>query len=941
LVSQDGSAAICQRIESDKRAGDAGCLHILADRPFDWTHESHLTPKPPKKTRDFGPLAAKFSANADDRRRELAGMLGVSNESLDALGVGYSVPDRAWTFSERDASGKVIGLNRRFRPDPKTGKSKKQQFAGHKRGLTYVTIEGDGPIYVCEGGSDVAALSTMGIPNAVGRPGNNQGGELLAELLAGTDYPIVILGENDQKPDGQWPGKDGAVLIATRLAEALGRPITWALPSRQANDVLEWLQDHGGDGQAFVDELETTIIEPPKVEPAYVPPVDNAELSTLEFWRDDLAMSRKRIATRPGRYVDESPAGAGKSYSDGIALQQVERSLIGVPTHENARELVAELKKQGVHAVAFPERTAANCQRVDECKSAEGMTLNARASVCSACPLLKNCQFLQDIDKARDADHLVSTHARIARIGLAEMSAGRQYVSIHENTMGVLRPSVIVTDRQLASLEGFLAELLDNPSRPGEPDRPGFLSTSNDVQHAFVGKMLEVVEWLRDRVRSVGATAKLELPEGVDKPRGIDRALFTNGQGRLRGQALRVVLDVATGKADELFAIVGKRRGKAGQEVEHRSLMATWHHKPNPRAATIFSDATADERLREILPGLVDVTPKGRLERFHQVSQIKFDITRKTSPEVVKSWIRGTLVANPEAVNVGVMVHRTHIKAVDELEPHFRQRIRRLTYFGSGEDRSSNEWHRTCDLLVIAGTARPGESAVQGHLAQTGQAEKATIDQSEWIDFKWQARTQSGEPETVGSKRYANEAWQASHRALTRAAMIQAVGRGRGYQRDGIRVVVISSEEIGERLSDSPFQPLNATQGAVLAVMENLSAGTPYNSIKGISARKIGEGLDVSLRSVQTTLKELERRGTVQRRGINRSTVWALVHHAEAEAETICRETDEPPKIQGETTETGESGRIEEKRASDRPVNDLERGDAMETSSDFGGKPPD
>jgi len=120
-----------------------------------------------------------------------------------------------------------------------------------------------------------------------------------------------------------------------------------------------------------------------------------------------------------------------------------------------------------------------------------------------------------------------------------------------------------------------------------------------------------------------------------------------------------------------------------------------------------------------------------------------------------------------------------------------------------------------------------------------------------------------------------------------------------------------------------------------------LSAGTPYNSIKGISARKIGEGLDVSLRSVQTTLKELERRGTVQRRGINRSTVWALVHHAEAEAETICRETDEPPKIQGETTETGESGRIEEKRASDRPVNDLERGDAMETSSDFGGKPPD
>jgi hypothetical protein len=82
-----------------------------------------------------------------------------------------------------------------------------------------------------EGPSDVLALTAMGIA-AIGRPSNTGGVEMLAQLLA--DLPaeraIVVLGEYDPKPDGKWPGRDGAVKVAEELAARLGRTVFWALP---------------------------------------------------------------------------------------------------------------------------------------------------------------------------------------------------------------------------------------------------------------------------------------------------------------------------------------------------------------------------------------------------------------------------------------------------------------------------------------------------------------------------------------------------------------------------------------------------------------------------------------------------------------------------------------------------------------------------------------
>ena len=67
---------------------------------------------------------------------------------------------------------------------------------------------------------------------------------MLAELLA--DLPhnraIVVLGEYDTKQDGSWPGRDGAQRVATKLANALGRCVRWALPPDGAKDLRAWLQ---------------------------------------------------------------------------------------------------------------------------------------------------------------------------------------------------------------------------------------------------------------------------------------------------------------------------------------------------------------------------------------------------------------------------------------------------------------------------------------------------------------------------------------------------------------------------------------------------------------------------------------------------------------------------------------------------------------------------
>jgi hypothetical protein len=199
--------------------------------------------------------------------RRLASMLGVSVTSLQQLEVGYEPQtserdSEHWLFPERDCVGKVIGLTRRYA----TGR--KLQLPGSHRGLTFDPSQNWSEIVlVPEGASDVAAALTMGLC-AVGRPNNLGGVELLGALLwpaQKAGVVIVVMAERDEKPDGRWPGLDGAIRTAQRLADAWDQPVGYALPGDDQKDIRSWLVAQKADpndakamktlGRRFLDSM--------------------------------------------------------------------------------------------------------------------------------------------------------------------------------------------------------------------------------------------------------------------------------------------------------------------------------------------------------------------------------------------------------------------------------------------------------------------------------------------------------------------------------------------------------------------------------------------------------------------------------------------------------------------------------------------------------------
>lgn len=185
-----------------------------------------------------------------ERQSQLAEQLGVPVEAIAELpGVGANGYDGIGEndvnaiFPERDQFGAVIGLTER-RPN---SKPKHYFHPGGSRGLTIPRLGLDTPklVFVVEGATDTLALCGAGI-DAVGRPGAEGKTALLAAWLGGlpSDTEIIVVGENDEKPDGKTPGRDGAIKVARELTTALGRVVRWTLPPVGSKDVRDWLRSN-------------------------------------------------------------------------------------------------------------------------------------------------------------------------------------------------------------------------------------------------------------------------------------------------------------------------------------------------------------------------------------------------------------------------------------------------------------------------------------------------------------------------------------------------------------------------------------------------------------------------------------------------------------------------------------------------------------------------
>lgn len=92
------------------------------------------------------------------------------------------------------------------------------------------------PVLIVEGMTDTAAAMDLGFV-AVGRPSNLAGLNELAALCRGRD--CYVLGENDRKPDGKEPGRDGMIAAFQNLKRT-ARVLKMAMPPSDIKDLRNW-----------------------------------------------------------------------------------------------------------------------------------------------------------------------------------------------------------------------------------------------------------------------------------------------------------------------------------------------------------------------------------------------------------------------------------------------------------------------------------------------------------------------------------------------------------------------------------------------------------------------------------------------------------------------------------------------------------------------------
>lgn len=253
----DGSAVRCMRVESEKpstaKDGTMGWIHVLSNP---------LPPSPPRKPIEkkadwTKECRAMFEhEKAHDKRCEIADTLSASVESLESLRVGIGWDE--WNGAEfsswpsRDHNGRIIGYVRRY------ADGAKRTNEGGSTGVFYTSewFSRPGPLWVVEGGSDVAACESAGLC-AIGRASNTHGGEYIRRMIKQCcpDKRIIVVGERDEVPEKRgrvpsctlncrgcafcWPGLFGAKKVAAELNTR------WVMVPKPHKDMRELLTAGG------------------------------------------------------------------------------------------------------------------------------------------------------------------------------------------------------------------------------------------------------------------------------------------------------------------------------------------------------------------------------------------------------------------------------------------------------------------------------------------------------------------------------------------------------------------------------------------------------------------------------------------------------------------------------------------------------------------------
>ena len=230
IIATDGTKAICQRVESLKKFGEAGFLHNI-DNSAAKEYAKLPAPQQERKRTDLAKLARDyaFRAAADERIFKHAAELGVSHDSLKQLSVGWD--GYAWTFPMVDDMLSVIGIMRRYHD------GRKLSVKGGTLGLFVPTCIDRTKTYVaiCEGATDTAAVLSMGVGNVIGRPNCGSGAGLITKFIANSNFKNALLvADNDDA------GVGGAKELASHLVSRVNVKIV--TPPAGVKDMRAWLK---------------------------------------------------------------------------------------------------------------------------------------------------------------------------------------------------------------------------------------------------------------------------------------------------------------------------------------------------------------------------------------------------------------------------------------------------------------------------------------------------------------------------------------------------------------------------------------------------------------------------------------------------------------------------------------------------------------------------
>jgi hypothetical protein len=178
-----------------------------------------------------------------------------------------------------------------------------------------------------------------------------------------------------------------------------------------------------------------------------------------------------------------------------------------------------------------------------------------------------------------------------------------------------------------------------------------------------------------------------------------------------------------------------------------------------------------------------------------------------------------------------------------------------------------------CDALLVVGTPRQSPDAIRMMLHRMGDTRAAVAAEPDWVPLPWVGLSETGERVTVPGKGYADPQWERWRRWGVRAAIRQAVGRGRGQLADGIPCELLSTEEAGYELADVETTGLALADGPrrVLDIMSrregDKSEENPTNSLVGFSSDygpvELAAVVGKTPRAVLGWLRVLEKRGLV------------------------------------------------------------------------------